>query len=491
MQLNFKAVNPQRFIYLLGAVLALLSAFIRYKALAQSTFANGWDSYFYLVQIKSWIEEGQMHSPDHSLVYPFMRLLYHLLGDYVLSYKVGAAMLAGLTTFGLFHVAKRWSGDLHIAILIAAISLFSPHLTYFAAQYPKNLLGFVFLLGFIGRLQKRARYYPIIWLILCYFGHRMTFGLAVLFGVSWVLFTNRSLQKIGIALLIGLFLFILSQLLPGVPALIDFQRFEGWWSMQAQWAPYSFMTTFGKDGRISDVWLVEIIVMTLIYFISIPFLLKKDWRRWTLFGIATLLLFPFWKWDLTSMAYRFFLVYILIAPLFMALFLKSENSRKQKMILLAIAITFIVGSAFSWKSYSPARHDANYKKYAQLTDQTMEVLKTKDVELLIAHNTLAAFFTYTTGIHAMPWNPEYEIVPNRLWRLATDIRSTELAYYLSEEEMKMVHKIDVRYYLLPDYLWQKALRIAEEKGDTFLLEKLNTWRNPHRIRPGFLLQKHQ
>ncbi len=477
--------------YAPGLILAFLSMALRFKALQQTSFVNGWDGYFYLVQLKSWIEEGAMHSADQSLIYPLMRGVHWFSNDYVLTYKLTAALIAGLVTFGVFHVAKRWSGNLYIAILLGSISLFSPHLTYFAAQFPKNLLGFAFLLFFMASLEGSSKKTPYVWLLLCFFGHRLTFGVALIFGGIWVAAKHLSIKKIALLLASLGILFILSLLIPGLPNLSDFQRFDGLLSWNFQFAPYSFVETFGTDNRISHFWMAEIIVAVVIYFLCISFLFQKGkrWLVWTLFGLSTFLLFPFYTWDLTGMAYRFFLLYVLLAPLFIPLLLKLEKSKTNKASLLFITILFMLGSIYSWRSYHPEKHDAAYKKYAKLTSNTLKYLDSTNTDLVISHNALAEYFTFTTGIDAMPWNPEYEIETTKLWRIATDIRASEMQYYLNEDDMESVHKIGIRYFLMPEYLWQKILSEATKKGDDFLLEKLNTWRNPHRIRPGFLLKK--
>ena len=129
--------------------MAALSAALRYYWLAQTPYANGWDSYFYLVQVKSWVEEGAMHSPEASLIYPFLRAVLFFTGDYVQMYKVGAAVLAGSFTFMVFAVAQSIgktlprSAGLAVPMLLGAWTVCSPHLGYVAAQYPKNLLGLV------------------------------------------------------------------------------------------------------------------------------------------------------------------------------------------------------------------------------------------------------------------------------------------------------------------------------------------------------------
>jgi len=89
MHLKYKSL------FLLFA-LAALSALLRFWALDQTPFANGWDSYFYLVQLKSLEETGRMHSPEASLIYPYLRLFYWITGDYVLGIKTGVAVLCGI-----------------------------------------------------------------------------------------------------------------------------------------------------------------------------------------------------------------------------------------------------------------------------------------------------------------------------------------------------------------------------------------------------------
>ncbi len=94
---NDKTPHSTLFFFLLAG-LAIASALLRFWAFSQTPYANGWDSYFYLVQLKSLEETGRMHSPEASLIYPYLRLFYWMTGDYVLGMKVGTAILAGIFT---------------------------------------------------------------------------------------------------------------------------------------------------------------------------------------------------------------------------------------------------------------------------------------------------------------------------------------------------------------------------------------------------------
>jgi len=88
-------------------VLFCLSFLFRYLALQQTTYANGWDAYFYLIQIKSWIEEGTMHSSDSSLIYPLMRVIDWFSDGYVLSFKLTSAFLASTLVVLVYFFGKK------------------------------------------------------------------------------------------------------------------------------------------------------------------------------------------------------------------------------------------------------------------------------------------------------------------------------------------------------------------------------------------------
>ena len=473
---------------LTGTTLAFLSGFLRLRALQQTDFANGWDGYFYLVQLRALVEEGQMHSPDNSLIYPLLRLFYSFNGDYVGSYQLLAATLAGSFTFAIFLVAFRWSGRATVAVLLGSISLFSPHLTYFTAQYPKNLLGLVLFLLLLAVWERRPR--GLAWglLLVNYFGHKLTFGLSVLWSLIWSINKKIPWQwLVGLAL--GLLILTgLSVWFKAFPGWVDLERFSGMFQLSPNWAPYAFLTTFGKP--ISLWWTGELIWTSALFFLVIPFLRSASQKTivWTLFLLSVLLLCPFLVWSYTGMAYRFFLVYVLISPLFLSLLLPP---RKYRISLLIISVVFLILSPLASYSYLPREHDAAYPQYAQVTERAWDILKDKEVELVIAHNALAEYFTFTTGIDALPWLPEYEIPREKLWRIAKDLHLPEFGYYLSEDEMQQVVRLVGRYCILPEYLWQKVLQKAAAAGDDFLLEKVNTWRNPHRIRPAYLLRKKQ
>ena len=455
--------------------LGVISALLRYLAFTQTPFATGWDSYFYLVQIKSLEETGQIHSPEASLIYPYLRLFYWMVGDYVVAMKLAAAVLCGVFTLLLCRRGPNLP-------LLGAWSLFSPQLTYFAAQYPKNLLGLVLFVAFVRVLDwaaSKSRAWlaaPGLLLIINYFGHRMMFGLAVIYLLMWIGFqlkwrfscrawcfhqthfkqasqhkhslhrlrlvktphtAKRAAIKILFALGMAIGAFLLAgQLFPGLAHVIDLGRLRGTFHLQPQFAPWSFVQSFGLE-RISGWWVFEIL-MVLVWFFGGLMLrgTSKGISNPTLFWLCGLLLFPFLEWSLTGLAWRMFLVFVLLLPL------AFEVQNISKKASLATFVVLIAASFFSWKSYSTSLHDPDYSLFKKVTGQveyqlseSLELSESSPPELFIAHNALAEYFTFTTGIDAMPWLPEYAVDSSRLWRIAAGVQGQTLRYFAGTENV--------------------------------------------------------
>lgn len=502
-----------------GVALFALSAALRYCALCQTDFANGWDGYFYLVQLKSLQETGIMHSPEASLIYPYLRLFYWFTNDYVSALKTGSAVLAGLFTALVFWIllgiprgddmpqgGKLLAGALSGALL----SVFSPQLAYFSAQFPKNLLGMVLLLAFIGSLPKKSAQntsakiwvLPFILLTTNYFGHRLTFVLAVFYLVFWLLFRfgsewkkALSLQVLGFAALAGAGVLLAAGLFfPGLFHVVDLGRLKGAWSAVPHFAPWSFVQLFGA-GRISGWWMAEIVFATALWAwlagsgLAFKKRLKTRPARVHLTGplwcLCTLLLFPFLEWSLTGMSFRLFLVFVLFTPL-LVIDIQFFNSGRTGVIFAAI---LFLSSFFSWKSYHPARHDPDYTLFASATSNARHYLAGQSPELVIAHNALAEFYTFTSGTDAMPWLPEYPVDSSRLWRIAADVPLPSMRYFAGPEYEARIIPIGFRYILLPEYVWKSAVDRAKRENDEVFLANSRSWRNPSQVRPEWLLHR--
>lgn len=209
-----------------SCLIFLISFLIRWVALNQTEFGNGWDSYFYLVQLKSIVTEGKMHSPEWTLFYPLLLLANLFSSNHLIAVKILSCALAGSFSLLIYFYALQFCIRKEAALLFAAITFFSPELTYFTAQWPKNLLGVNLLLALLLAIAKNKRWYVLILVILGLFGHRMT----ALLGVGCVLFwlINKYVPlRVWLGVGIGMIALILITLLfPGIINLKDYQRLQ-------------------------------------------------------------------------------------------------------------------------------------------------------------------------------------------------------------------------------------------------------------------------
>ena len=513
-----------------------LSAWFRYRALVQTPYVNGWDGYYYLVQLQSWQTEGVMHSLEAALVYPYLWLFYWLTGDYVVAYKMGAAVLAGLFTIATAYAAQSLiptpkppiglvpKSEIPIPTSDIAIiwTVLSPQLTYMAAQYPKNLLGLTLFVWLIGLVSRRGPQ-PVVWAVLClnYFGHRLTFVLSILFCATYFLVANvnrwQDFRLKWSAIfnttpaatkerskftrfwpLAAVGAIILASQLPGLFKWADFGRFSGVFHWPPQLAPWSFVTTFGWE-RLSWAWLLETAFVLLTWAGAAFGLLRHRPvvpGAAALFAVASLALFPCWEWSYVGISWRLWLVFGLLAPLMCVTipFGSVANRRQQRKPLFHIISYGMVALVAYWlpQTYTPRLHDPNYAHFerlrATIAQHWVKFPDTKP-DLLICHNALAEYITFTARVDAMPWIPEYHMDSNRLWRMASGVWPQTLRYYALEGDTAQQHlfkNLGASYVLLPEYAWQRALKNAALNGDTAFVGVATRWPNPSAQRPKWL-----
>ncbi|MCR9253149.1 MAG: hypothetical protein NXI20_22240, partial [bacterium] len=68
-------------------LLSIIGVYTHWLSYTQTEYANGWDAYFYLVQINSLIETGSMHSQEWSLIYPFILVINLIVTDAIIAMK--------------------------------------------------------------------------------------------------------------------------------------------------------------------------------------------------------------------------------------------------------------------------------------------------------------------------------------------------------------------------------------------------------------------
>ena len=134
--------------------------------------------------------------------------------------------------------------------------------------------------------------------------------------------------------------------------------------------------------KVSTVWFIE---MFLYYFLAIGFsiLLIKNavQKKWTdiklyyylypILLITFLGIFPFYNFSLLGIAYRFFLGFLLFAPLLCIVFIRKLSISIQ----IVLIISGFIFSFYTKNTYDPQRFDPPYDFYHRLSMKITEELE--------------------------------------------------------------------------------------------------------------------
>lgn len=467
-----------------------LSAGLRFLALAQTPYANGWDGYFYLEQVKSLIERGHLHSPDTTLIYPYLAALSLFTSDYILALKIGVALLSGALTVSVYLLARTLSGNAQPAALLAALSVFSPTHTFLAAQFPKNLMAMVAFHFFLLAVLNRRAVWATLFFLLIFLTHRLLVGVSILFIVFTFVVAGRMKPLLLLALAAGALLVPLSIFSAGTLHISDLARLNDLFSLTPNFPPFAFIETLGSE-KVSALWQAELFGAVLtctgfIAFSAMPFLRRQYFHRFylTIALLCSVLAFPFFKFDLIGAAYRFFPVFVLIAPLLLVPLLERLTLRQSRVFVI-----FFIGLAwFSKEAYQPRLFDADYARYEGMTKRVSERLKLKPVELVVAHKGLAEFYAFTTGVDAMSWLPEPNFDKTRVWRIAADVEPFEIVAVLGDSASPAPEQLNLSYVLVREDVWQALMQRVSEGEDEELKGRVFSWQNPSAMRPNFLMR---
>mgnify|MGYP003691815505 CR=1 FL=1 len=465
--------------------LAAVTTFgLLFSELLESPFANGWDGYFYLIQLKALVQEGQMHSPDSSPIYLLLRGLHFLVQDEMLAFKLLCSLLAGLFSFILLKWVQQLGKSTILTLALALWLIFSPSLHFFAAQFPKNLLGIDALMLLIWAMQSHSLGRKILSFVLTFVAHRMTAGLALIFLALKAFNWQRAAAFAGLICLLG----FLGLLFPGFLHLADLARFEGGFQSQAHILGFAFIDTL-QLGAENGHWKIEIyfsLVLLVGFGVMVAFRplpnIQRKWQ-WALLGLCLFLNFPFFLMDERGMGYRFFLAFLLFAPLILGLILLHRNRLTHFGVMLLIVVSIIGwGGKFPHDQFS-----ANYEGYSLLKAPLQNRFEEKAPSLLIAHKGLAEYLTFETGFDILPWQAEYSVDTTRFYRITSGIFPMEFRYYLNNQDESFVQELSLQYHLVREDVWQKfAKAVKAENEDQELLGRIYSWENPYQQRPQYL-----
>lgn len=508
-------------------------------SLSRTEYANGWDGYYYLVQIKSLHTTGSMHSREYSPVYLPMLAIHTLSGNYVTSARLSAVLIKGLfvlsvfvLTLSLLREGPEGNGTaaFQTALTAASLSSLSPSLNYFFSQFPKNLLGFALFFLFAALLpgsqcpRGRRAVFRASWAALLFFAAFFTHRFSAVLSLAYLalfycpaLFAwlKRSFRTGGkkparprwLWMAPAVFIMatvLVSQRLPLALSTHDLELVSGEMSSRPVLVPHAFLQCFGAL-RTTALWRIEIIAGGLLPVVTLALMLRGGAFRSAIPGrgfrallvIAMAGLFPFLSFNPMSLSYRLYFGTLLMLPIVAIPYIRllvgavsrpGEGSgplRKAAPVMVFAALLAV--SPVTGNTYDPELHDPPYEFYEHLSQLCAEALEDSDFVVVIAHKALAEMITFSQGMDALPWSPEGSFPRERVWRITAGIVRDEVAMYLSPETAdRYFIRLAGDYALLREDCWEAFLEsIAHEP---VMLEAVYTWRNPTRLRPGYLMK---
>lgn len=470
-------------------------------AVNRTDYATGWDGYYYLVQLKSFTETGEMHSPEFSAVYLPMLFFNWLTGNYLTAYKLSSVFIKLMFVLSVFCLTMTFlkpaknAGTASLAI--ASLSAASPSLNYFFTQFPKNLMGFAFLFFFIAsssllirsgsKERLRLTAVSVLLFLLTFFTHRFSAVLALLYLVLLGTLHLRRMRFNRMLLLIlipVLAAAVIAHNLSLAPSLYDLERVTGDLSSEPVLVPAAFMEHFGTDKMILP-WQAEIIlagIVSLTGLLIILVLRKKVSQEYT--SVAILIpmgLFPFLEFSLTGLSYRLFYWTLLAAPVVLIPWICKV---KQKGLVTAVIV--LCGFSFwSCRSYRPDVQDPPYGIYQEIAEMCTDRLSHSNCQLIIAHSALAEIITFSSGMDALPWAPEERFPRDKVWRITAGLLRDDVSLNLGPETAnRYFFRLYADYGLIREDKWEALLNAI---GDNpALYNDLSNWRNPMVQRPSYL-----
>lgn len=536
--LHFRGARP----FLFGALL-VAAALFQYSLL-KSEFANGKDGYWYVIQLQSLFEEGALHSYESTLLYPLYALFYFLTGDYITGLRLSLVFASLFCAFTLFLLCQKiyrqmlregaaqngetgfFSGpgaDPELPLLaISLLVILSPTPLFLGVQYPKQALALGFLwvaLIFLWpalvrlyratfsqapplwKLKKRDLFLGGAFLFAALLSHRLIFGLLVAFCGAF--FLQWLLARGGRRFLLGALgavfggavaLFAISQLIPGVFQMADLERLSR--AFVADW--YCPPCRYAGYASFHPLAVAEL----LLPWAGAGFLL---WRRKSvdvapafLFVLCAFVfmvpLFDFFDLQIRLLATGSLLGWVVFAILATVCHLKRAFAGRRYLLWVGALMALVCVFHLHYFFYRPDKFEHDYPSYQILIEKSGQVNAQHQPELIIAHTGLAQFYEFHTGIDVLPWSPEERFDKTKTWRFVYGIKDYTFLHRLELLDASLMESAQSYVILVnDDYLyvredhWELLKKTLPLQYDEKLEETIDSWRNPTRVRPAYIV----
>jgi hypothetical protein len=497
-------LDRSRLPLLLGIAACLAAAAaVRAVFVFKDAYATGFDGYYYALQVKSLIHNGEILNGDNSIVFVLLRLFSFFIPDVVAANKVAAIVLCSLAALPFFLLARRLTGSLAAAVAASLAFSLSFSQIYMTFEIVKNGVSVLFAAAalyclarfFEGKASKAG---ALVFFGLAFFTHKAAAGTLIVMAAAhfaayaWLgrkrLFRKWKpphfvLAAFALAAIAAAVVAVLTS--AGTLRLVDVG------SLFKQLTFDSFLDRFRMFAAETTNLRIkaEYFLLYAAPLAFLPFLVRRLRARdegpagkaFLLAAYATqwVLLNPFLYFSWVSTSYRLLLMSSLFAALELGIMLSDLAglaARARRAVLYASAASVIFLLSVSLPGMYRRFHTGRYPDYAGLAPAVM-TLKTRlgPEDKLIAHQGLSFFIWYSTGIYTQHFLPESS---EHYYRLVYGLGPAHFARYENEPGYEPAAVVRLPYVLVKEDVWRMFFR---DYGDR--LKVCRSWQNPSERRP--------
>ncbi len=347
----------------------------------------GIDGPYYLIQVRSLLESGQLAHGDPPLsllLFTFFTLLVG--GDMTLGVRVGVAFFSALSTVPLYFLIRKITQKEYAGYVAMLACIFSaPHIRMMN-DLLKNAVGVCFLFFFFYYLHnmvfcdggRKNMIFASLFLVLTGATHVLDFGVALLFFslyLATVLVFNvhrrQFVKAVGfISLILGFFTAVAFVIFPSLFTSFfkGFYFLQDLFSASEQGAPIFFL--FDPRGGGMTLFVLTVGVILAVH----EWRIKENMEAVLVLTVATivgwLLCLPFipseWLW-------RFLLMEFIPVAVILG-YSSSKMERKMALAIFLILVIFplILQSVEASKNMGPTINEKGYHELVMMSDHIIQ-----------------------------------------------------------------------------------------------------------------------
>lgn len=454
--------------WLLPAVIALTITLYWFYQVFKSPVADGFDGYYYVMQIDQLIKTGSMHSKDFSLIYLPIFILSQFTTP-LFSYNITVSLIGIFFTFAAYKLIKK-KDDLYSGLFVIIFILASPSVLFFLLQFPKNMLGCSLFLLLISSHRNKKTIQTVLIFLLVIFAHRLALVLTLAF--LCLEFIVKKTDKRIIILVVAILLIAFT--IPGLINIFDYKRIiTDDLALFQYWGQISFLNLW--DLWDNPAWVCDFIGIHLLILWALIHI-KKDPL---LLIVVSFLLLPILTYNSGSLSYRLFLNGYLLLPIISFDYIDRLRVKKILSSFLFISLIMTIFPRYDHSKFNPP-----VALYKNISTKLADELKKDQVDIIIAHKGIKEQIILNTDYEASNWAEEE--ISDATYRIFTNIDDYLLLLYLESSEISDIIALPGGYFLTRETLFTKLIHKIEENEPSEIFRSIDTWQNPLHLKPSFL-----